>query len=115
MADHRHDPASKLIQDAVDLAASAHRFQFRKGGEGVPYLVHPLRVGEILAKAGCRTDVVIAGILHDVLEDTAVGSDELRERFGAEVLALVEGASEPDKTGTWEESITDVPDIGEKR
>jgi (p)ppGpp synthase/HD superfamily hydrolase len=47
--------------------------------------------------------VVIAGILHDVLEDTAVGSDELRERFGAEVLALVEGASEPDKKDTWEE------------
>lgn len=85
------------------MAAAAHRFQFRKGGEAVPYLVHPLRVGELLAKAGCNDSVIVAGILHDVLEDTEVSAADVEAAFGAEVLALVEGASEPDKEASWEE------------
>lgn len=103
MADIRTDQRSEQVQQAVDTASAAHRNQFRKGGETVPYLVHPLRVGELLAKAGCESDVIVAGILHDVLEDTSVTEAEIEESFGPAVLALVMGASEPDKQASWEE------------
>jgi (p)ppGpp synthase/HD superfamily hydrolase len=107
---HRPDsPTHRQLAYATYLAALAHDGQFRKG-EAVPYLVHPLRVGEILAHVGCDYKLVIAGILHDVLEDGCrdeygrliVGELEIRKEFGQDVLDLVQGASEPDKEATWE-------------
>jgi (p)ppGpp synthase/HD superfamily hydrolase len=109
MADRRHEPRYQKLSYATHLAALAHDGQFRKG-EDVPYLVHPLRVGEILAHAGAADEVVIAGILHDVLEDgreedgrPVVSAEEIAGEFSDEVLTLVEGASEPDKELSWEE------------
>jgi (p)ppGpp synthase/HD superfamily hydrolase len=90
------------IFDAIEFAARAHRGHCRKG-TGIPYIVHPLNVSRILIDAGCPEDVVVAGILHDTVEDTPVSLDEIRHRFGGAVARIVAGASEPDKSKPWEE------------
>ena len=59
---------SQRIFQAVEFATKAHSGQFRKG-TNVPYLVHPLGVCKILIEAGCSEDVVVAGLLHDTVED----------------------------------------------
>jgi (p)ppGpp synthase/HD superfamily hydrolase len=91
---------SKLY-DAIGLAAQAHHRQVRKGTE-IPYLVHPLAVAGILIRAGSPEHVVIAGVLHDTLEDTAVTSEIIRSQFDPRVADLVEAVSEPDKAAPWE-------------
>ena len=90
------------IFDAIEVAARAHRGHCRKGTP-IPYIVHPLAVSKILIDAGCPEDVVVAGILHDTVEDTPVSLDEIRQGFGDAVARIVEGASEPDKSRPWEE------------
>ena len=110
MAYRPADREHQRLASATYLAALAHDGQFRKD-ERVPYLVHPLRVGEILAHAGAEDDVIIAGVLHDVLEDGCldergkprVDEEEIRQELGASVLELVRAASEPDKEASWEE------------
>jgi len=92
---------SDAVFDAIEFAARAHRHQHRKG-TGVPYIIHPLGVAHILIDLGCHEDLVIAGLLHDTVEDTEVTLEQIRERFGARVAGLVEGASEPDKSDSWE-------------
>ena len=79
------------IRAAVELADAAHDGQVRASGE--PYLVHPLSVGRILIDTQMDADAVCAGLLHDAIEDTGVGEDELRERFGTEVADLVQGVT----------------------
>ena len=79
------------IRTAVELAATAHDGQVRASGE--PYVVHPLSVGRILIDTQMDADAVCAGLLHDAIEDTGVGEDELRERFGPEVAELVQGVT----------------------
>ena len=56
----------------------------------------------ILLEAKCKEEVIIAGLLHDTLEDTDTTEEDIRSMFGEEVLRLVQGASEPDKTDSWE-------------
>jgi (p)ppGpp synthase/HD superfamily hydrolase len=90
------------LYDAIGLAAQAHHRQVRKGTE-IPYLVHPLGVASILIRAGSPEHVVIAGVLHDTLEDTATTGDTLRAQFGRQVADLVEAVTEPDKRASWEE------------
>lgn len=87
---------------ALEVAARAHLGQLRKGTD-VPYIAHPCGVGLILARAGCAEDVVAAGILHDTIEDTGLTLEEIAGDFGAEVAAIVEACSEPDKSLPWEE------------
>jgi len=65
-------------------------------------VIHPLRVGLKLAELGCFDDIVAAGILHDTVEDTPVTVEDLKRDFGEKVTAFVGGASEPDKSDTWE-------------
>ncbi len=91
-----------MIEMAIEVAVKAHQNQFRKGTD-TPYIIHPLAVGIILAKAGCSDDVIISGILHDTVEDTSITLDDLQNIFGAKVSAIVEGVSEPDKSLSWEE------------
>ena len=91
-----------MIDLAIEVAVKAHRNQVRKGTD-TPYITHPLAVGILLAKAGCSDDVIIAGILHDTVEDTAVTLDTIYEKFGVKIASIVEGASEPDKSLRWEE------------
>jgi hypothetical protein len=74
----------------------------RKGTD-VPYISHPYGVGMILLQAKCKEGVIIAGILHDTLEDTDTTEEEIRNLFGQNVLDLVKGCSEPDKGASWEE------------
>ena len=90
-----------MIFQAIEFAAGAHRGQYRKGSK-IPYIIHPLNVGKILIEHGCSDEVVIAGILHDTVEDTPVTLDNIRQEFGLKVADLVEAASEPDKSDTWE-------------
>jgi (p)ppGpp synthase/HD superfamily hydrolase len=93
---------SPKLYDAIALAARAHYRQVRKGTE-VPYIVHPLAVAGILIRANCPEHLVIAGILHDTLEDTPVTLGEIRSQFGREVADLIVALSEPDKKAPWEE------------
>ncbi len=92
---------SQRIFQAVEFATKAHSGQFRKG-TNVPYLVHPLGVCKILIEAGCSEDVVVAGLLHDTVEDSSTTIDDIRRVFGPEVAVLVEGASEPNRSDSWE-------------
>jgi (p)ppGpp synthase/HD superfamily hydrolase len=93
---------SSKLYDAIELAARAHHNQVRKGTE-VPYIVHPLAVAGLLIRAGCPEHMVIAALLHDVVEDTAVTLAEIRSQFGRDVAELVLALSEPDKKAVWED------------
>lgn len=89
------------IFDAIEFAAHAHAGQFRKGTR-IPYIIHPLSVARILIECDASQDVVIAAVLHDVVEDTKVTLDAVRANFGDEVARLVQGMSEPNRRDTWE-------------
>lgn len=90
-----------MIFQAIEFAAAAHNGQYRKGTR-VPYILHPLNVARTLIEAECEDPVVVAGVLHDVIEDTAVTYGEIREKFGTLVADLVASVSEPDKLASWE-------------
>jgi (p)ppGpp synthase/HD superfamily hydrolase len=94
-----------IISDALRFAARKHAGQVRKTDPDVPYISHPVAVGFILRDAGYPDEVVIAGILHDTVEDTATSIKEIRDAFGARVAELVQAVSE-DKTLSWEERKT---------
>lgn len=88
---------------AVTFAERAHRGQFRKGTH-TPYLVHPLRVAEILLRAGYPIEWAVAALLHDTLEDTPVTETALRRAFGDRIADLVVALSEPEhRTAPWPE------------
>jgi (p)ppGpp synthase/HD superfamily hydrolase len=91
----------KPLFDAIEFAAEAHRMQLRKG-TNLPYIVHPLRVATILLENDCCDATVIAGILHDTVEDTSVKLPKISDRFGEDVVRIVKGVSE-DKSLSWEE------------
>jgi len=91
---------SNDIFSAIQFAVQAHAGQFRKG-TSVPYIVHPLAVGRILAEAGCAHEIIIAGFLHDTVEDTAVTLDEIRAKFGGRVAELVAAVTETDRSAAW--------------
>jgi guanosine-3',5'-bis(diphosphate) 3'-pyrophosphohydrolase len=85
------DEAFEQVRDAYELAESCHAGQMRKSGD--PYLVHPLRVARMLATLGLDGPSVVAGILHDTVEDSELTVLELTERFGREVAMLVDGVT----------------------
>lgn len=91
-----------LLDDALAYAVEQHAGQTRKG-KPVPYVVHPIAVGRILHDHGLRNEVIAAGFLHDVEEDTDATLADVEQRFGPEVARLVDGASEHDKDASWEE------------
>ena len=78
---------------ALRWAAFLHQGQVRRGS-GIPYIEHPMAVAAILDRLGFGEVAVIAGLLHDAVEDTEATLDEVRARFGAEVAAIVDGCSE---------------------
>ncbi|WP_407275915.1 RelA/SpoT family protein [Halothiobacillus sp. DCM-1] len=80
-----------LVRDAFVFGANAHLGQSRQSGE--PYISHPLAVAEILAGLHMDEATLVAAILHDVIEDTAVAREEIVLRFGEEVARLVDGVS----------------------
>jgi len=84
---------SSRYDAALILAAVAHRNQVRKGSD-LPYITHPMHVSVILMQHGFGEDMVIAGLLHDVVEDTDVPIEAIRAEFGPEIARLVEAVSE---------------------
>ena len=80
-----------LVERAYQIANDAHKDQKRKSGE--PYIIHPLCVAIILAELELDKETIIAGILHDVVEDTVMTDEELAEIFGKEVALLVDGVT----------------------
>lgn len=108
---------SDTIFSALRFATNAHSGQFRKTTK-VPYIVHPIDVMDILINNNASNDAIVAGILHDTLEDTATTANDLRQEFGDRITELVIGASEPDKSQSWEtrkthtlETLCNIDDI----
>ena len=95
---------SEVINRAVIFASQAHRNQKRKDPESyTPFIQHPVMVGLILQRAGFSDDVVAAGILHDVLEDTVHTKEELEKNFNKNIADIVDNVSEQDKSLSWAE------------
>jgi (p)ppGpp synthase/HD superfamily hydrolase len=88
-------------QEAIEFSFEAHRGQKRKGS-GVDYISHPMAVGNILSKLKVDRDLIIAGFLHDIIEDTEWKKKELEEKFGKRVADLVEEVSEEDKSLSYQ-------------
>ena len=84
---------SSLLCQATRLAAQAHDGAYRKGGRA-PYLLHVMETAEIVGTLTEDEDVLAAAVLHDVLEDTSVTEEELRETVGGHVTELVLAVSE---------------------
>ena len=80
-----------IIEKAYQFALSSHGDQKRKSGE--PYIIHPISVAKILIGFGMDCQSVVAALLHDVVEDTPVTTDEVRRLFGADVMHLVDGVT----------------------
>lgn len=80
-----------MIEKAYFIAKDAHKEQLRKSGE--PYIIHPLCVGIILAKLELDKETIVAGILHDVVEDTVLTSEEIAQEFNDEIALLVDGVT----------------------
>ena len=94
---------SPRIQKAIEVATKAHEGQFRKTGE--PYIIHPLAVKKILEEWGMDEDTIIAGILHDTVEDTDLKLDDIRKEFGDTVAFLVDGVT---KLSTARNGMRDI-------
>ena len=80
-----------MIEKAYKTASEAHSGQARKSGE--PYIIHPLWVGIILADLEMDKETIVAGMLHDAVEDTDMTLDEVGREFGEEVALLVDGVT----------------------
>ena len=87
----RYPGEEERIRRAFEFISEKHKDQLRKSGE--PYVVHPVSVAKILADLNMDATTVIAGLLHDVLEDTDATYEEIRELFGKEVADIVEGVT----------------------
>ncbi|HMZ36607.1 MAG TPA: bifunctional (p)ppGpp synthetase/guanosine-3',5'-bis(diphosphate) 3'-pyrophosphohydrolase, partial [Leptospiraceae bacterium] len=85
------NPDLDLLKRAFQFANRAHREQRRLSGE--PYIIHPLAVGVLLAEQGLDNATICAGLLHDVVEDTAFGEETIQSEFGSEIHALVKAVT----------------------
>ena len=81
----------KLIRKVFDYANHHHGNQCRQSGE--PYIIHPLNVAYILADIGLDDSTISAALLHDVVEDTEITEQEIRQEFGSEIAEMVQGVT----------------------
>ncbi len=87
-----------LLDRAVEVAQKAHDGQKRESGE--PYIIHPIEVAKMLFEMGMDPNTVIAGLLHDVVEDgDGITVDMLRQKFGSDIAEMVDGVTKLTKTG----------------
>ena len=94
---------TERTERAIAAALEAHQGQTRKGDGQLPYVVHPVTVGLILSRYTDDEDTIIAGLLHDVLEDTPMREEAIERDFGPKVLGIVKDVTEPDVPGrSWE-------------
>ena len=98
-----------LKEKAVEFATLAHEGQLRKLSKQ-PYIIHPLKVSKILEEAGFNEELVIAGLLHDTVEDTDTTIAQIEKEFGPKVASYVIAHTE-DKTKTWEERKQHTLDV----
>lgn len=89
----KYHPSTDItqVEKAYQIAAAAHKDQKRKSGEA--YIIHPLCVSMILAELELDKETIVAGLLHDVVEDTVMTDEEIAREFGAEVALLVDGVT----------------------
>lgn len=90
---HKYHPSTdiSLIEKAYNIAYEAHKGQVRKSGEA--YIIHRLCVGIILAELELDKETIVAGLLHDVVEDTVMTVDEIAAEFSDEIALLVDGVT----------------------
>lgn len=93
------------LDHAVDIATAAHEGQKRKSGEA--YITHPLTVASILVDWGMDIDSVIAGVLHDTVEDTSLTLDDIETHFGKEVAFLVDGVTKVSQARAGMQDLTE--------
>ena len=89
------DGAVATLRAAYEMAATAHAGQMRQTGDS--YITHPLIVAEILARFGQDRDTIVAAVLHDVVEDTAITLDMIEKEFGATTAGLIDGVTKLDR------------------
>jgi GTP pyrophosphokinase len=92
---------SPLVGEAFEFAQTAHAGQIRNGSGGRPYIEHPLAVAEQLAAHGGSDTVLAAALLHDVVEESDTGVDQIRERFGNEVGDLVAALTDAEEIESY--------------
>jgi len=92
-----------MKEKAKAFAINAHKKQVRKSDPEKPMVTHPIAVGKLLESFGYDDNVVAAGYLHDVVEDTEYTLEDIKKNFNEDIMNLVSGASEPDKSLSWEE------------
>jgi len=92
-----------IKEKAKLFAIRAHMGQVRKSEPDKPMIMHPIGVGQLLESFGYDDNVVAAGYLHDVVEDTKYTIEDIEKEFGKDIANLVMGASEPDKSLSWED------------
>ncbi len=95
VAAYHPDPDLDIIKKAYVYSAKVHQGQIRKSGE--PYLIHPLEVAGLLAQLKLDEASIVSGLLHDTVEDTLATPEEIRELFGEEVMAIVDGVTKLSK------------------
>lgn len=89
---------TSLVFKAIRLVAEAHDGQYRKGTH-LPYIIHPVNVMKMLIELDCDDEIVAAGLLHDVIEDTSLEIKDIETLFGKRVAFLVNGATEVREQG----------------
>ncbi len=92
-----------IKEKAKLFAINAHRGQRRKSDKEKPMIIHPINVANILSGYGYDDNVVAAAYLHDVIEDTKYTKEDLLKEFNEDIVSLVLGATEQDKSLSWEE------------
>jgi GTP pyrophosphokinase len=95
VAGYHPDPDLDIIKKAYVYSAKVHQGQVRKSGE--PYLIHPLEVAGLLAQLRLDEASIVAGLLHDTVEDTLATIEEIKELFGEEVALIVDGVTKLSK------------------